>query len=60
VAVERRVAHPMVPLELFRSRTVSVTLTGVAFLPMMLIGLALTACYWPPPSRVSPRVFTAD
>jgi DHA2 family methylenomycin A resistance protein-like MFS transporter len=83
VAVERRVAHPMVPLELFRSRTVSVTLatgfafmvayygapfvfslyfqqyrglsavgTGIAFLPMMLIGLALT----PSSARMAERV----
>jgi DHA2 family methylenomycin A resistance protein-like MFS transporter len=73
VAAEARVAHPMVPPDLFRSRPVvaSVTIgfafmvgyyglpfvtslflqqerglsslaTGVAFLPMMLIGLALT------------------
>jgi DHA2 family methylenomycin A resistance protein-like MFS transporter len=70
---EARGAHPMVPLDLFRSRTVTVAVavgfafvvgyyglpfvmslylqqlrglsalgTGVAFLPMMLIGLALT------------------
>jgi MFS family permease len=70
---EARGAHPMVPLDLFRSRTVSVAVavgfafvvgyyglpfvmslylqqlrgltalgTGVAFLPMMLIGLAVT------------------
>jgi MFS transporter, DHA2 family, methylenomycin A resistance protein len=70
---QARGAHPMVPLDLFRSRTVSVAVavgfafvvgyyglpflmslylqqlrglgslgTGVAFLPMMLVGLALT------------------
>jgi EmrB/QacA subfamily drug resistance transporter len=73
VLTQSRVAHPMVPLELFRSRPVVVTVmigfafmigyyglpfvfslylqqvrglsplgTGVVFLPMMLIGLALT------------------
>jgi MFS transporter, DHA2 family, methylenomycin A resistance protein len=73
LAVEARVAHPMVPLDLFRSRTVSVTVavgfafvvgyyglpfvmslylqqlrglsppvTGAVFLPMMLVGAALT------------------
>ncbi|MDQ3825135.1 MAG: DHA2 family efflux MFS transporter permease subunit [Actinomycetota bacterium] len=73
LAVEARVAHPMVPLDLFRSRNVSVANavgfafivgyyglpfvmslylqqvrgvsslgTGVAFLPMMLIGAVLT------------------
>ncbi len=73
LAVQARGAHPMVPLDLFRSRTVTVAVavgfafvvgyyglpflmslylqqvrglsslgTGVAFLPMMLIGLALT------------------
>ena len=73
LTVEARSAHPMVPLDLFRSRTVTVAVavgfafvvgyyglpflmslylqqvrglsslgTGVAFLPMMLIGLALT------------------
>ena len=73
LAAEARVAHPMVPLDLFRSRTVSVANavgfafivgyyglpfvmslylqqlrgvsslgTGLAFLPMMLIGAALT------------------
>jgi EmrB/QacA subfamily drug resistance transporter len=73
VLAQARVAHPMLPLELFRSRPVVVSVgigfafmvgyyglpfvfslylqqvrglsalgTGVAFLPMMLIGLALT------------------
>jgi MFS family permease len=73
LAVQARGAHPMVPLDLFRSRTVTVAVavgfafvvgyyglpflmslylqqvrglsslgTGLAFLPMMLIGLALT------------------
>ena len=73
VAAQTRVAHPMMPLDLFRSRTVVITLaigfafmvgyyrlpfvmslylqqsrglsalgTGVVFLPMMLIGAALT------------------
>lgn len=73
VQSQRLVAHPMMPLDLFRSRTVVITVatgfafmvgyfglpfvislflqqhrglsalhTGVAFLPMMLIGLALT------------------
>ena len=73
LVVQARGAHPMVPLDLFRSRTVSVAVavgfafvvgyyglpflmslylqqlrgltslgTGVAFLPMMLIGLLLT------------------
>jgi MFS transporter, DHA2 family, methylenomycin A resistance protein len=73
LVVEARGAHPMVPLDLFRNRTVSVAVavgfafivgyyglpfvmslylqqvrglssldTGVAFLPMMLIGLVLT------------------
>jgi MFS family permease len=73
LAAQARGAHPMVPLDLFRSRTVSVAVavgfafvvgfyglpfvmslylqqsrglssltTGAAFLPMMLVGLALT------------------
>ena len=73
VAAQRRVAHPMMPLDMFGSRAVAITLvagfafmvgyyglpfvfslyfqqvrgltavgTGVAFLPMMLIGLVLT------------------
>ncbi|WP_308114902.1 MFS transporter [Rhodococcus opacus] len=83
VAVEARVRHPMVPLDLFRSRTVIITLTtgfafmvgyyglpfvfslylqqdrgltglgvGLVFLPMMLIGAALT----PFSARIAERV----
>jgi MFS transporter, DHA2 family, methylenomycin A resistance protein len=83
VLAQARAAHPMVPLGLFRSRTVTVAVvvgfafivayyglpfveslflqqfrglsslaTGVAFLPMMLIGAALTPCS----ARIAERV----
>jgi MFS family permease len=83
LAAEARVAHPMVPLDLFRSRTVSVANavgfafivgyyglpfvmslylqqlrgvsslgTGLAFLPMMLVGAVLT----PLSARIAERL----
>jgi len=87
VAVQARGAHPMAPLDLFRSRTVAVPVavgfafivgyyglpfvmslylqqlrglsalgTGVAFLPMMLAGVALTPFSARIAEKLGPRV----